>query len=351
MQKKWAEDDIDTLRNMRSQGATYNEISQLLGRTAASCSAKASREGITAKRQKLQKRWTEEEVESLAAGINEGLTYTQIGLNMGRSNKSCALKAFRLGLSGEPSRPWTEDEDEKFINLYSSGQSLDEIAIKFDRTTKACKSRLTKLRISDFRFWSKEDMDILVYMKDQGLKYGKIAEVLGRAEKSCRAKAIELGITKEVAPANFTKYTAEELIALLLKEPSSSRHPTHVRYNAIRLFGSWFEAQKAAGVSSGGLHLDKETLLYLIFIPSENLYKIGITQRTLKERFGNSIKYKIIDTVRTDLHTALSLEKTVLSIVNKREPIGFTDGKTETFESEAKINKITDILEKEAPCE
>jgi len=53
-------------------------------------------------------------------------------------------------------------------------------------------------------------------------------------------------------------------------------------YNYIHAFNIEFRCK------DGGFHLDKPAILYYIYDPKEDLYKIGITNNSLEERFGKA---------------------------------------------------------------
>lgn len=75
-----------------------------------------------------------------------------------------------------------------------------------------------------------------------------------------------------------------------------------------RRFGSWNKAVLAAGLdlNTGKLINSKETILYLVQF--EKFKKIGITQRTIKDRLVGFPDYEILDQAKTDLEFALECE-------------------------------------------
>ena len=244
-------------------------------------------------------------------------------------------------------KTWSDHELETLKTLLGAHKGFDYISrVLPGRSSKSCQCKAARLGLSMGRFWTTEEDDILKDLVKDGLTYKEISELIpGRTEDACAIRASTKGLTKQIASRNHTKLSKNELIELIKIEPSSNKHPTYIYHNALRLFGSWAEAQKQAGVRSkmGFMRPELPTTVYLVYFKDENLYKIGITQVGINKRFSGYPEYEIIDSLETNLDNALEIEKRVLSLVNKTEPISFKRGKTETFTSEFKINKITDI--------
>ena len=66
--------------------------------------------------------------------------------------------------------------------------------------------------------------------------------------------------------------------------PENDR-PSYLTY--IKRFGSWNEALRLAGRDKnlGGFDSAKPTIVYLVYFIAEDLYKVGITQRSISQRF------------------------------------------------------------------
>ena len=78
-----------------------------------------------------------------------------------------------------------------------------------------------------------------------------------------------------------------------------------------RVFGSWTDARIAAGFmpKDGTMNEDKPTTVYLVWFIEDDIFKVGITQRTLKHRGKQWPEFAIVDTVSTTLKSAKILEK------------------------------------------
>ena len=84
----------------------------------------------------------------------------------------------------------------------------------------------------------------------------------------------------------------------------------------------------------GGLKEQYPTKVYLVYFLEECLYKIGITQRSIADRFARYPPYEII--LQLDdlpLEEARRIEKEWLSTVQEYKvlPVLFQSGKTECF--------------------
>ena len=79
-------------------------------------------------------------------------------------------------------------------------------------------------------------------------------------------------------------------------------------------FGSWTDAKIAAGFMPLGAALDPEraTTVYLVWFVEEDIFKVGITQRSIKMRFSGYPEYYVVDSVSTTLEAARALEKATL---------------------------------------
>lgn len=82
----------------------------------------------------------------------------------------------------------------------------------------------------------------------------------------------------------------------------------------VKLFGSWSKAKSELGFKKIGAALDPEkpTTVYMLWFVEEDIFKVGITQRTIDMRFQGYPEYAIVDSRVLPLDDARALEKATL---------------------------------------
>lgn len=183
--------------------------------------------------------------------------------------------------------------------------------------------------------WTKDDDELLITARNEKVPYKLIAEELGRTEGACQTRGyyyIKLGLIKKEPPLVLSR---EELISLIRLYKVKDSCPHREWWLIKKEFGSWTNALREAGLlqNCGGLFdYNKPAVLYLLKF--DGFYKVGITQRSLKERTKRFPEHIVLDTYCSDLDEILSLEEEILS---KVEPVslqheGFRrNGETECF--------------------
>lgn len=205
--------------------------------------------------------------------------------------------------------------------------------------------------------WTIKDDEQLVLLHSNKTPINKIAEILGRSPPAIKArvqKFIKEGILIGKTQVSKRHFTSEELLKFVEEYRShdalkraSSGNPNLPNPKTIQeRFGSWAEARKLAGVYShaGTLQPHWPTVLYLVKF--DGFYKVGITQRTVRERFWGYPEYELIDEVLyPDLESAYETEQEILSKVSLYEATELSGkGKTECFKDERNLSSLLELL-------
>lgn len=155
----WDSDDDRFLRNNYDK-MTADEIAKKLKRTEAAVWARADMLGIS----NPLREWTDEDVESLKAYVDEGLSYKEIGEKLNRSMTAVQQKAQKLGIARY--RAFTQDELD-FLRAYYLDLTTPELAAELERTENAISARLHILKLRRPRHeWTTEEDIKLVSMLD-----------------------------------------------------------------------------------------------------------------------------------------------------------------------------------------
>ena len=208
--------------------------------------------------------------------------------------------------------------------------------------------------MAKYKKWTEDDIHWLREGCLLGLTAKEIALALDRTEDTIKSKKVALGLTGLTTHnrGNFTTkkegkiYTDEELLEILKTSPvktysyfTSGKTNTPSAATYVNRFGSWTKALELAGLpyNSSSMLPDKLTLVYLVYFPGEDIYKIGITQQEVRQRFYGYPDYEILLVHECSLlQEARALEKCWLSNVShlKYEATTFPlegRGVTETF--------------------
>lgn len=248
---------------------------------------------------------------------------------------------------------WTKEKTDRIFELRQQGVSYQSIADEFQTSNKNIATVITRMRnkpeygdILHANKWTEEDLLKLVEFRSKGFNNKEIADLLGRAHTAVKQKASELVKSGVLTPItkNFSITThdlpVEELLDNVRKYVTRDDCPAHIVTNVKRVFGSWTEGLKAAGISGnigGKFDPNKPTKVY--FLDFGEFQKIGITQREIEYRFKGAPDYTVLDFVETDLANAIYLEKELKKVVKQFIPEHewfARNGKTECFKSECK---------------
>ena len=206
---------------------------------------------------------------------------------------------------------------EELITKYNEGASNQELALIFNSTPKSISVLLSRLRkggLVGYHVvkWSDEDNKTLISLRNQGLSNREIATLMNRSENSIKHKASE-----------FIKAG---------KLPKKDGDYWQVGLDSIK--------------RPGGCHdKGKPTILYLVEF--DGFYKIGITQKSIKERFYGAPEYRVVDYLSTDLEFAFEMEASIKKFIEPFIPENKwfeRNGKTECFKSAIKLEYLEQLL-------
>lgn len=96
---KWTQEEIDFVRKCRKKGMKYREIAEKLELIYGRKTSPQNMARFVSKKKKSGnggKKWTEEEISLLAQLKGEGLTYGEIGQRLGRTEKAISVALTKL---------------------------------------------------------------------------------------------------------------------------------------------------------------------------------------------------------------------------------------------------------------
>lgn len=141
--RPWSDAELDGIVHLREQGKAVEEIATLLGRPAESVYSKCKqllKEGrISSKR---GNNWSEKDLKLIH---DLSLSSEQVASAIGRTRAAVQTKRTHLGLNRRPPNPWTEDRDAELVSLRNKGLHFREIAQLMGRTESAISNRISGL--------------------------------------------------------------------------------------------------------------------------------------------------------------------------------------------------------------
>ena len=142
----WTAEEDEELMRLRAIGRTYAQCAEAIGRSLNSCESRW-RTLHSPKSRPAPAMWTPEE-DALLAELWHVLSVEQISERIGRSPKGIYRRATRLGLtSGESQGPkvqWTPEED-AVLKAHLGTMTYAEIGALLGRTDKSVKARALHL--------------------------------------------------------------------------------------------------------------------------------------------------------------------------------------------------------------
>lgn len=196
--------------------------------------------------------------------------------------------------------------------------------------------------------WTPELESKLCELHRQGLSYMDISRELCCSFDSAKkigSKYIKAGLLERRAKVGLP---VEDVLSIVRKYRTRDNTPSTLVYQVLREFGTWEKALIAADLPlnlGGTMDLDKPTLLYLLKFGG--FYKVGLTQRSLKQRFYGSPPFLVLDTYESSLGEVVALEREILAKVTKfipEHPWFERNGKTECFISEKPLEGLEDLI-------
>lgn len=303
----------------------------------------------------MNKKWTPAEEAFIVDERKAGKTVLEIANETGRSVKSLYNKFNRLKVLDIPR--WSFRDEQSLIDYKNVGKSEIEIAELLNKTVKSINNKTNEL-VSDGRLLTKTQLfditkdSIIIDLRQAGYNSSFIADYLGCSKRMIE-KRISFLLASNLINRKNKIWSDEELLNAVetyktcdnLFEAASFNKTLPYPQRVFSRFGSWNIAKLILGLelSKVGLKPEMDTILYLIKF--KDFYKVGITQRTIKQRFIFGYEeYKIIDSIILDLEAALESEKELLEIVKpyKFEPINFK-GYSECFKTNVELKELGDI--------
>lgn len=271
------------------------------------------------------KKWTQEEDNILILGLAQGKIYKDIEVPDRTTKAVISRISYLISIGKLPSasikaKKWDAEEDKLLIELKNEGKSNKEISGILGRTTESVKGRLKKVWATNSTSgnfnWTDEEIEVLKLNMDT--TYEELAQRMGRSVESVANKARRLGLCRVF----HGSYSDSELLDTVRKYRSRDA----LKYSGERItpkmvehrFGGWSSALKLAGLDPNDSSLvpNKETTLYLVDFGE--FKKVGITQRSIEERFKGEPEYIVLDSVGFScLEEALETEREILR--NMRE--------------------------------
>lgn len=269
----------------------------------------------------MAKRWTPEEKQILIDSRNKGIPYTDIPLSRPISSmKTIAARLMKEGKiknSHEHYKPWTEAEDLQLIELRNQDIPYKEIERILGRGPNSVRKRATIL---------------------SGKGHMRLREHPTSTFNRCPEKESKSWTDKELLEL-VSKYRTQDNLNYNREpgEPSS--------YPIVKRFGTWTAAVEAAGIvrNLGAFDSLKKTIFYIVKF--DDLCKLGITQRTVKERLIGFPKYEILYENSMDFDSAWKLERAALKFIEPYKIIGnLPNGNTECFSADYSTELMKFIL-------
>ncbi len=201
---------------------------------------------------------------------------------------------------------WTESEDKILINAKINGYTYKKIheellplrtlnSIRVRGSLLIKRGDLLSNKIRSNKTWSQEEEQYLITLRIKDMSYKEIATLLNRTESSIKNK-ISL-ISKPLKELNLKK---KKIIEAINNYPSKNKYSGRYYYKydipsfkeIDDIFGSWDNAKKEANII---LNNTSGILYYVKIIKDEKTYyKIGITSKTVEERFRSEKNIQII---------------------------------------------------------
>ncbi|KAG5968448.1 hypothetical protein E4U58_001850 [Claviceps cyperi] len=230
LEKLWTEKEDKLLLALKEAGGTWQEISEILGRTPGACRGRYGKRLEVSEAESFQGssqlenergKWTEEEEKLLFQLKASDKTWPEIAKRLpGRTDIDCqrryeeSLDVYEIETErsqGRPQakliklKPWTEEEDKLLLTLKEAGGTWQEISESLGRTPCACRTRYVKrLAVSETDKsqdslklrneggkWTEEEGKLLLALRKAGGTWQDISESLGRTPCACRSRYIK----------------------------------------------------------------------------------------------------------------------------------------------------------------
>lgn len=220
---------------------------------------------------------------------------------------------------------WNKESINTLINMYNDGHKYAVIGEHFGVSSKAISVRISDLRklgqIKTHRNveWTAEEDEELKFLRREGFTINEICDFMPTRTFYSIAERFNSLDEKKHVMKEQRFWTDEELLDLVRRYNTLSAYSSASTSNKdlpspktiTTRFDGWRKAVRAAGLSdnkAGGMDVTKPTKLYLVKFVEENFLKLGLTQRTVKQRFYGFPKYEILFEAEYEYATAKQKE-------------------------------------------
>jgi len=236
----WSAKDIKKLRSLWQQGYNKIQISQMMGKTAASIDGQISKQ---IREFGLPKRieytpWSAEE-DAYMIEHYKNTPSSQLSNILGRTINAIQRRARLLHLSSEALRTWTKKEM-RFLKDHYETWTKAQIAEKLGRSIDSIRGKVETLGLEKaFNSWTEKEIAFLKkHYKTLSCK--QIADKLGnRTSEAVQLKAAKLGLKKETVwtleEMDFLKKHHETLSCEKIAEKLVNRTPVAIHVKAKKL--------------------------------------------------------------------------------------------------------------------
>lgn len=187
--RRWSAKDQEQLVSLRNKGETFRAIGEKLSRTPLACKAKHDilvRLGIAS-------RQSEYDLSSVV--LSEDEFYCELFPCCDCPDK-CDMNLERTN--------WTRYQSAQLVAMYNDGESYEDISLLVGRSPASCNRRIQYLRKNGaippykdaptyhLRHWTEAETKTLITMYNSGKTYTDIGKVIGKSRASCNYKALSL---------------------------------------------------------------------------------------------------------------------------------------------------------------
>jgi len=124
-------------------------------------------------------KWSDTDLELIRTKYLEKLPIAEIAKLVNRSQAATAKQLTQMGVRNAY-RLWTNKEINKLHTMFNAGMIYEDIAEALGRTIQSVQSQVKDLGLKRNRPWSQEEIDLVLYLKEEKLGYKEIGKRLNR---------------------------------------------------------------------------------------------------------------------------------------------------------------------------
>jgi hypothetical protein len=89
--------------------------------------------------------------------------------------------------------PWNSEDIDTLVKMYTDGNSVSDIVTNICRTKDAVQHKIKDLGLTDRnKRWTEYEIEKIVSLKEEGISYKKIADILNRTERGVQGKLLRV---------------------------------------------------------------------------------------------------------------------------------------------------------------